>query len=143
MKRKVDIIEYAKFFNEMGYTIAFGKIFGYLISFNSRTFEEIVHDLKLSKGSVSMTLKAMMQNGYLDYTLKPGDRKKHYKISFSNWQSGLKKRINSSQQFVDLLHGTLQHNSNLSNEQQQTIQKLIGFEQLFQEKIDEIISEFE
>lgn len=143
MDSEVRMIEYAKFFNEMGYSIAFGKIFGYLIAFNSRTFEEITNDLKLSKGSVSMTLRAMMQNGYLDYTLKKGERKKYYKISFSNWQSGLEKRISNSQKFTDLLQGTLQCNSNLSKEQQQTVEKLIGFERLFQKKIKEIISEFD
>lgn len=142
MKNNVQIIEYAKFFNAIGYSIAFGKIFGYLISSNSKSFEEIVDDLKLSKGSVSMTLKTMQQNGYLDYDLNPGERKKYFKISFTNWQSGLNKRINNSKQFVDLLHTTLKRDSNLSKQQQQTVRKLIDFERLFQKKIHEIISEF-
>jgi len=142
MKDNSKIIMYAKFFNAIGYSIAFGKIFGYLISNNNKTFEEIVKDLKLSKGSVSMTLKTMMQNGYLDYTLNAGERKKYFKISFSNWHSGLEKRINDSKQFVELLDTTLKHESNLSKEQQQTIKKLIGFEKIFQKKIHEIIAEF-
>lgn len=142
MKKDVIITEYAKFFNKMGYTLAFGKIFGYLLCFNNRTFEQIVKDLNLSKGSVSMTLKTMMQNGYLDFTINPGERKKHFKISISNWQTGLTNRINVSEHFIDLLNTTLKHDSKLSKEQQKTIRKLIEFENLFQKKISEIISEF-
>lgn len=142
MENNTNVVKYAKFFNEMGYSIAFGKIFGYLISFNSKTFEEIVNDLKISKGSVSMTLKAMIQSGYLDYDLKPGERKKHFKISFVNWKSGLEKRINNSEEFINLLNTTLKHSSGLAEQQQQTIEKLIEFERLFQKKVQEIISEF-
>ncbi len=135
------IMKYAKFFNEMGYSIAFGKIFGYLVARDSGTFDEIRNDLHLSKGSVSMTLKAMQQNGYVDYTLKPGDRKKHFRISFTNWEAGLSKRINNSRIFVNMLQITLDE-SQISPEQGKTITKLVDFEELFQEKIQEIIAEF-
>jgi DNA-binding transcriptional regulator GbsR (MarR family) len=133
--------EYAALLKRLGYSIAFGKIFGYLISSDppDRTFEEIVADLGLSKGSVSTVLKAMEAQGYVEFVIKAGERKRRFRISLNNWKRGLEQRIQDSVSFTELLRRTLAGCDARHREHRRNIARLIAFEELFQSKTREII----
>src|SRR5215468_1002056 len=95
--------KYAALLKRLGYSVAFGKIFGYLISADPpyRSFDQIVADLKLSKGSVSMALKTMEQHGYVDYFFKTGERKRYFHVSVRKWKQGLEQKIEDSVRFTE------------------------------------------
>lgn len=147
MKRTTNfrqVEKYATLLKRLGYSAAFGQIFGYLISADPpyRTFDDIVTELKLSKGAVSMVLRAMEQHGYVDYFYKTGDRKRYFRISMTRWRQGLEQKIEDSAQFTDLLRTSLAACDPRHQEHRDNITKLITFEQLFQAKMQEIISSF-
>src|SRR5262249_22441633 len=121
--------EYAALLKQLGYSIAFGKIFGYLVCSDPpyRTFDAIVSNLGLSKGSVSTVLKAMQAQGYVDYFLRPGERKRYFRISLSNWEQGLEQKIRDSARFTGLLRRTLAACGRRHGEHRQHLARLIAF----------------
>lgn len=44
------------------------------------TFDEIVREMQISKGSVSIALKNLELRGIIEYITYPGDRKKYYRF---------------------------------------------------------------
>ncbi len=58
------------------------------------TFDEIVAFLNASKSSISTSLKFLQHTKHITYFTKPGDRKRYFKLSCSEfWLSDLEKRI--------------------------------------------------
>src|SRR5262245_12546101 len=124
--------EYATLFKQLGYSIAFGRIFGYLIASDPpyRSFDELVSHLKLSKGAVSTVLRTMQEHGYVDYFVRNGQRKRNFHICMRKWRQGLEHKIDDSIRFTRLLSETLkacnpQHREHCSN-----IRQLIAFENM-------------
>ncbi|MBL8821758.1 MAG: ArsR family transcriptional regulator [Planctomycetia bacterium] len=136
--------QYAGLLKRLGYSAAFGKIFGYLITAHPpcRTFEEIVTDLRLSKGAVSMVLRIMEQHGYVEYFYKTGDRKRYFRVSMKKWKQGIERKIEDSIEFTELLRESLGSVSRADLDHRNTILKFIKLEELTQLKMREIISLF-
>lgn len=135
---------YAALFKRLGYAPAFGRIFGYLASADPplRSFGEIVADLRLSKGSVSMVLRSMQERGLVDYVYLPGDRRRHFRISLTRWRQGLEQKIADSAEFVEMLRESRASFGRRHLDHRQNLLLLIEFERLFQAKMNEVIAEF-
>lgn len=137
------IEKYTGFFKSIGYTAAFGKIFGYLVTASDpkKTFDDIVSDLHLSKGSVSATLKMMESHGYVSSTIPVGSRKRVFFISLNNRHHGIETRIRDSVRFTDLLIETLKNNKSAGKEHLMNLKMLIRIEELTQKAMHSLINE--
>jgi predicted transcriptional regulator len=83
-KDKLNYIEeFGLYFEKLGLTRMAGRIFGFLIvnEKEHNAFEEIQHMLQASKGSISGTLKMLVNTGFVQPVSLPGDRKTYYRVS--------------------------------------------------------------
>jgi DNA-binding transcriptional regulator GbsR (MarR family) len=77
------IEEFGLYFEKLGLTRMSGRIFGYLIvnGKENNAFEEFQQVLQASKGSISGTLKMLVNTGFVQPVSLPGDRKTYYRVS--------------------------------------------------------------
>ncbi len=68
-------------FETLGMTRMSGRVFGYLITcdLDAVSFDQIREAVRASKGSISGTLKQLMQINFVEATSYPGDRKTYYR----------------------------------------------------------------
>lgn len=94
-KEQIDYVEdMALFFDQLGLTRASGRIFGYMIlsPTDHPSPEDFMKDLHMSKGSVSMSLKALQVLGYIEPVSIRGSRKTHYILKQQSFKSLIEQR---------------------------------------------------
>ena len=108
-EQKQLIEKYGVMFRGLGGTAIMGKVFGYLLIASPpyRTFDEIQNDLKLSKGSVSNTLKILELQGLVEYFTEAGDRKRYFRLSLGNWELIILRQIDEAKQFLNIMQEAL------------------------------------
>ncbi len=127
----------------MGGSGAMGKILGYLILSDPphRSFEEIQSDLKLSKGSVSNTLKIMELQGIVEYFTVQGDRKRYFKLAVMNREFMLARQISETDRFISIMQDSILLRNPGNEEYENELRKYVDMYQLLKMKILEVIKE--
>ena len=99
------IEEFGLFFERLGLTRMSGRVFAYMVVSDGEysTFDEIRVALQASKGSISGTLKTLVNTGFIAPVSLPGDRKTHYKVSKIKIGDILRSRIKSFAMFAEIL----------------------------------------
>jgi DNA-binding transcriptional regulator GbsR (MarR family) len=72
------------------------------------TFDEIVREMQISKGSVSIALRNLELRGAIEYITYPGDRKKYYRVISKDVNAILaeaEKRIKQQIDMIDQIVG--------------------------------------
>jgi len=67
------------------------------------TFEEIVTEMQISKGTVSTALKNLELRGCVEYTTYPGDRKRYYRAISRDVPAILGEAEKKIRQHIDLI----------------------------------------
>jgi DNA-binding transcriptional regulator GbsR (MarR family) len=67
------------------------------------TFDEIVREMQISKGSVSIALRNLEIRGVIEYLTYPGDRKKYYRIISKDVNAILAEAEKRIKQHVDMI----------------------------------------
>jgi DNA-binding transcriptional regulator GbsR (MarR family) len=69
-------------FEKDGFQPIAGRIIGLLIVSDKEelTFDEIVEELQISKGSASTVIKMLELRNAMEYVTRPGDRKRYFRI---------------------------------------------------------------
>ncbi len=83
-----------------------GRILGMLMVMDKEeyTFEEIVEEMKISKSSASNALRNLELREAIEYITYPGDRKRYFRISFSDINKvieGVKKKFQTDADIFD------------------------------------------
>ncbi len=83
-KELVDIL--GRVYEKEGFPPIAGRIYGLLLVMDKDhyTFDEIVEELQISKGSASMALKILELRNDVEYTTRPGDRKRYFRVKMLN-----------------------------------------------------------
>src|SRR5690606_22312622 len=93
-EKQKEIIERVGVFHEKkGMQPVVGRIIGLLLVAEpaEATFDEIQNVLQVSKSAVSNALTFLQGREIADYTTKPGDRKRYFKLKVKDWRKDLKK----------------------------------------------------
>lgn len=93
-EKQREIIERVGVFHEKkGMQPVVGRIIGLLLVAEpaEATFDEIQNVLQVSKSAVSNALTFLQGREIADYTTKPGDRKRYFKLKVKDWRKDLKK----------------------------------------------------
>lgn len=61
-----------------------------LVSSKSLSTEDIMEELKISRGNTNMNVRALMDWGLVQKELKPGDRKEYFKAGKDMWETARK-----------------------------------------------------
>lgn len=72
------------YFDNQGFQPIAGRIIGFLMVMDKErySFDEIIENLQISKGSASTILRILQLRGEIEYITIPGDRKKYYQIKY-------------------------------------------------------------
>ena len=142
-EQKALIERYGAMLRRMGSTAAIGKIIGYLIVSEPphHSFEEIQEDLKLSKGSVSNTLKIMEMQGLIEYFTVPGDRKRYFRLALKNHEFLLMRQISETDRFIAIMQDSLLLREPGNEEFENGLRKYIDLYKMLQLKLLEAIKE--
>ena len=142
-EQKKLIEKYGVMFKGLGGTAVMGKVFGYLLMVSPpfRTFDEIQNDLKLSKGSVSNTLKIMELQGLVEYFTEAGDRKRYFKLSLGNWELIILRQIEETKKFLNIMQEALLIRDATEDDNEKEIRKFIEVNKLMLGKMMELIKE--
>ena len=80
------------------------------------TFEEIVNFLGASKSSISTALKFFLQLKHIVYYTKPGDRKRYFKLTFSEfWLSDIERKIKEVDSIILIIEKLKMFNEGFNN----------------------------
>ncbi|WP_069130014.1 GbsR/MarR family transcriptional regulator [Rhodohalobacter halophilus] len=117
-EKQMYIEECGLLFEKLGLTRMAGRAFGYLVVCDEDhvSFKQIQEALKASKGSISGTMKQLVQTGMAEAVSLPGDRKTYYRISKIKIGDMIRQRIS---QFIELAD-TLQKGDDLKNREDET-----------------------
>ena len=141
--QKALIERFGHLLKNMGGSGAMGKILGYLILSDPphRSFEEIQKDVKLSKGSVSNTLKIMEMQGIVEYFTVQGDRKRYFKLAVINTEFLLARQISETDRFISIMKDAILLRNPGNEEYEKELYKYVDLYKLLQKKIMEVIKE--
>lgn len=144
-EKQKEIIEIIGVFQEQnGLQPALGRILGLMMVVDAAevTFDDIVENLSLSKSAVSSALTLLQTQNKIEYTTKPGERKRYFRLKISNWQNELKKGISSGLQFNEILDKVLAIRDNKNPEFNRHLENLRDFMTFLQKEIPILIDKY-
>ena len=121
------IHETGLFFDSLGVARTAGMGLGDLMSAPEPeiSFDAIRTELKISKGSASQTLKWLAENGFVEKTLKPGDRKTYYRFKIMAAEVLLEERIMVIRRLVGLFEKGIKLRGEAGDDPQKELEKAI------------------
>ncbi len=121
------------------------RIIGYLLISDPpyKTFNEILDYLKVSKSSVSQSLKLLISQDYVDYITLPNDRKRYFRLTVNSWFDILKKKLAMASQLKLIFQEILKNRSDKYPEYNKQIEKVIGFFEIFEKEIPILFNKLE
>ncbi|WP_339904903.1 hypothetical protein [uncultured Cyclobacterium sp.] len=105
-KEQQQIIErIGVFFERKGHQPILGRIIGLLMIVDEAeaTFEDIQNALFVSKSAVSQSLTLLQSQNKVDYTTKPGERKRYFRLKIRNWKEDIQEDIIGVFKFNDIV----------------------------------------
>lgn len=93
-EKQKEIIERVGVFHEKkGMQPVVGRVIGLLLVAEpaEATFDDIQEALQVSKSAVSNALTFLQGKEIVEYTTKPGDRKRYFKLKVKDWRQDMKK----------------------------------------------------
>jgi DNA-binding transcriptional regulator GbsR (MarR family) len=81
-----------------------GRIFGLLlVSEDARSLDDLAHELRVSKGSVSTNARMLEQRGVLERISRPGDRRDYYRVPTNLFSHTMAQRVARWQRFHEAI----------------------------------------
>jgi DNA-binding transcriptional regulator GbsR (MarR family) len=81
-----------------------GRIFGLLlVSEDARSLDDLAHELRVSKASVSTNARMLEQRAVLERTSRPGDRRDYYRVPSDLFSHTMAQRVARWQRFHDAI----------------------------------------
>jgi DNA-binding transcriptional regulator GbsR (MarR family) len=108
-----------RYLEKQGYQPVAGRVLGLLMVMDKEeyTFDEIILAMKISKSSTSAALKNLELRGVIEYITYTGDRKRYFRISFSDINiviEGIERKIKAYADIMDRVI-SLKKNPNSKN----------------------------
>lgn len=117
--RKREIIErIGVAYEKKGVQPVVGRIIGLLLVAepDEATFEEIQHELQVSKSAVSTALTFLQAQEKVEYSTKPGERKRYFNLRMGDWQADLKKEFDEVLNMENLINEIIELKENKESE---------------------------
>jgi DNA-binding transcriptional regulator GbsR (MarR family) len=81
-----------------------GRIFGLLlVSEDARSLDDLAHELRVSKGSVSTNARMLEQRAVLERISLPGDRRDYYRVPPDHFSHTMAQRVARWQRFHEAI----------------------------------------
>lgn len=81
-----------------------GRIFGFLlVSEDARSLDDLAHELRVSKASVSTNARMLEQRAVLERISRPGDRRDYYRVPTDLFSHTMDQRVARWQRFHEAI----------------------------------------
>lgn len=100
-----------------------------LINPNSMSTEEIMEELKISRGNANMNLRSLIEWGLVFKDLKAGERKEYFKAEKDIWKVSsriIKERKKRELEPLNQVLGILNSNQELKNEEERHFNQIVN-----------------
>lgn len=96
--------EIGMFYEDLGFTRSWGRVLGWLLVCDPdlQSAEDLATVLQASRGSISMTTKALVRLGMVERQALPGDRRTYYRIRPGAWTSVFEQQTRIAARMRDL-----------------------------------------
>ncbi|MFN8209048.1 MAG: hypothetical protein U0T82_16820 [Bacteroidales bacterium] len=144
-KKQKELVEtLGQIYEKEGFPPIAGRILGLLIVSDKEkfTFDEIIEELQISKGSASTAIRMLeLQNG-IEYITLPGDRKRYFRLKKADRFSLVdeyKSKLERSQSYLQMV---LDLKADKHSDNAEFIRDMIGILSFFKNKFDELKHEY-
>mgnify|MGYP003575071975 CR=1 FL=1 len=94
---------------------------------NELTFEEIYENLNISKSAASNAINLMIGTQRVEYTTRPGERKRYFRCKVESLTDGMQKSMTSLLTFNNLLKEVIALRPEDTKEFNDNLREVIGF----------------
>lgn len=96
--------EIGLFYADLGFTRIWGRVLGWLLVSEPdlQSAEDLATVLHASRGSISMTTRALVREGIVERQTMPGDRRTYYRIGPGAWTSVFEEQARIAGRLCDL-----------------------------------------
>lgn len=133
------------FFEKKGHQPILGRIMGLLLVLDQAeaTFDEIQEYLSVSKSAVSNALTLLQSLDRVEYTTKPGERKRYFRLKVRNWRKDMQEDLNGIFRISALLKEVMEIRSNSNSEFNHCISDFQNFIEFMKEEMPKLIEKYD
>lgn len=144
--RKKEIIErIGVYYEKKGLQPVVGRIMGLLLVAEpaEATFEEIQEELQISKSAVSTALTFLQAKETVEYTTKPGERRRYFKLRMRDWKTELKKEFDEVLDMESLINEIIELKENKKSEFCCSLLEMKDFFKFMKKELPLLLKKFE
>ncbi len=144
--KKREIIErIGVYYEKKGLQPVVGRIMGLLLVAEpaEATFEEIQEELQIIKSAVSTALTFLQAKETVEYTTKPGERKRYFKLRLKDWRSELKKEFDEVLNMEGLINEIIELKENRKSEFCHSLEEMKDFFVFMRKELPLLLQKFE
>jgi len=115
--------------DRIGFPPAAGRVVGLLLVSPEPelTFDQVRETLNLSKSSASTALNLLLRIGSVEYSTRPGDRKRYFRKRYDDWEESLLERFDVFLSLRHLLSESLDLKEGDSEESHRAVTRMVDF----------------
>jgi len=144
--KKKEIIErIGVYYEKKGLQPVVGRIMGLLLVAEpaEATFEEIQEELQISKSAVSTALTFLQAKETVEYTTKPGERRRYFKLRMRDWKTELKKEFDEVLDMESLINEIIELKENKKSEFCCSLLEMKDFFKFMKKELPLLLKKFE
>jgi len=133
------------FFEKKGNQPILGRIMGLLLVLDEAeaTFDEIQEYLSVSKSAVSNALTLLQSLNKVEYTTKPGERKRYFRLKARNWRNDMQDDMQGLFRINALLKEVMAMRSEKNQEFNKCILEFQQFIEFMKEEMPKLIEKYD
>jgi DNA-binding transcriptional regulator GbsR (MarR family) len=133
--------EMGMFYEDLGMPRAWGRVLGWLLVCDpeSQSAEDFANVLHGSRGSVSMTTRALIRTGMVERRTIRGDRRTYYRIRPESWTTVLEEQQQSTKRLRTLAERGLDLLKEKSPEQRRRLEEMHSLMAFFEQELPALI----
>lgn len=145
IKQQKELVELmGRIYDKKGLQPIPGRIIGLLTVMDKEqySFEEIIEELQISKGSASLALRMLETADIIDYVTFPGDRKRYFQIKRRDAFSIIEEHINKMTETRDILSKALALKADKKSVNALFMKNMIDMLSFFLDKFEELKEQY-
>lgn len=132
------------FYDRLGLPKMAGRILGFLAATDQdqHSFDEIIKQLKASKGSISGNINFLVKQRLIEKLMITGDRKSYYRFATDNIFKIINQKVTSIKEVKQIFIGANNINKNLGSPRRKKIIDIIEFYDFLELEIPKLRDKF-
>ena len=129
------------FYEQEGFHPAGARVLALLLiaDTNELTFDEIKDVLNISKSATSTAINLLITTKRVEYLTRPGERKRYFKATISNWKKHMKEKLEGITTINSLMQEIINQRPSSTKDFNNSLKELNSFMFFFQKEIPHLI----